>query len=68
MIDQYSQGLGYGKAALNEVIAYFESYGVNDIMVSTLTNNTIAINLFAQYGFKQTNLMNGEEVVFKLAL
>ena len=68
MIDQYSQGLGYGKAALNEVIAYFESYGVNDIMVSTLPNNTIAINLFAQYGFKQTNLMNGEEVVFKLAL
>ena len=68
MIDQYSQGWGYGKAALQEIVEYFASNGADAVMVSTLPTNTIAVNMFTRYGFYQTNLMNGEEVVFKLPL
>ena len=66
MIDEKSQGRGIGRAALEQIIAYFKDNGATNIRLSTKESNTKAIHLYESFGFKRNGDMVGEETVFEL--
>ena len=68
MIDKESQGKGYGRLALEEIIRYFKSSGANNIKLSTKESNIRALSLYHQFGFKENGEMNDEEIVLELIL
>ena len=68
MIDKDLQGRGYGRAALKTIIAYFKEQGVGYIKLSTKESNSKAIALYHQFGFKENDEMNDEEIVLRLDL
>lgn len=68
MIDQSLQGKGYGKAALQEILAYFKENGADIVTLSTKESNTAALNLYHRFGFKENGDMNEDEIVLKLVL
>ena len=65
MIDQGYQGLGYGKAALNEVLGYFNAHCADRVKLSTSPANTIALSLFHEFGFRETGERNDSEIILK---
>ena len=68
MIDEASQGKGYGTAALRVIIQYFREHGANNIRLSTKETNTRALALYRRAGFRDTGERNGEEIVLQLYL
>ena len=68
MIDQDSQGKGYGSAALERIIDYFKGHGADHILLSTKESNTPALSLYHKYRFVETGEMNDEEIVLRLSL
>ena len=68
MIDEASQGKGYGTAALRAIIRYFKDHGANHIRLSTKDTNTAALSLYRKAGFRETGERNGEELVLQLDL
>lgn len=68
MIDERLQGRGYGRAALEAIIAYFRDHGANTITLSTKENNVRALSLYHAFGFRETGEMNDEEIVLRLKL
>ena len=68
MIDQHFQGEGYGSAALEIIINYFENHGADHIMLSTKDTNTTALTLYHKFLFAETGEMNGDEIVLRLTL
>lgn len=68
MIDQKSQGKGYGKAALAEIIRYFRGQNADRIMLSTKPENKVGLNLYHRFGFTETGEMNDNEIVLRLLL
>ena len=68
MIDEDSQGKGYGTAALRVIIQYFKDHGANNIRLSTKETNTNALAMYRKAGFRDTGEMNGEEIVLQLDL
>ena len=68
MIDEGSQGKGYGTAALQVIIRYFIDHGANNIRLSTKETNTRALSLYRRAGFRETGEMNDEEIVLQLDL
>ena len=68
MIDQHSQGKGYGSASLEKIIDYFKSHGANHILLSTKETNTSALSLYHKYQFAETGEMNEDEIVLRLNL
>ena len=68
MIDERSQGKGYGTAALKVIIQYFKNHGANNIRLSTKDTNTQAISLYHKAGFYDTGEMNDEEIVLQMYL
>ena len=68
MIDEASQGKGYGTAALKRIIQYFRDHGANNIRLSTKESNTRALALYRRAGFRDTGEWNGEEIVLQLDL
>ena len=68
MIDEDSQGKGYGTAALQVIIRYFKDHGANNIRLSTKESNTNALSLYRRAGFRETGEMNVEETVLQLDL
>lgn len=68
MVDASFQGMGYGKAALKEIIQYFKTNGADIITLSTKESNTTALALYHKLGFKENGDMNDEEIVLKLYL
>ena len=68
MIDKDLQGRGYGRAALQAIIAYFMEQGTGYIKLSTKESNSKVISLYRQFGFKENGEMNEEEVVLQLDL
>ena len=65
MIDQNYQGFGYGKEAMNAVIRYFNSHYADRIKLSTSPANTVALNLFHEFGFRETGERNDSEIILK---
>ena len=68
MIDESSQGKGYGTAALQRIIQYFKDHGANNIRLSTKDTNTNALSLYRKAGFRETGEMNDKEIVLQLDL
>ncbi len=68
MIDEGSQGKGYGTAALQVIIRYFREHGANNIRLSTKETNTKALSIYHRAGFCETGEMNDEEIVLQLDL
>ena len=68
MIDEASQGKGYGTAALQGIIQYFIAHGANHIRLSTKKGNTTALSIYHKAGFRDTGERNGEEIVLQLDL
>ena len=66
MIDERYQGRGYGRKALELIIAYFKEHGASNIRLSTKAANQKAIHLYESFGFEANGNMNGEETVFAL--
>ena len=68
MIDERSQGKGYGTAALQVIIQYFKDHGANNIRLSTKETNANALSIYRKAGFRDTGEMNEEEIVLQLDL
>ena len=68
MIDEKYQGRGYGRAALKEIIKYFEDEHADIITLSTKESNLRALHLYHQAGFVENGQMNDGEIVLKLDL
>ena len=68
MIDRSLQGKGYGTAALQVIIRYFKDHGAGNIRLSTKETNTTALSMYRKAGFRNTGMMNGEEIVLQLDL
>ncbi|MBR5347683.1 MAG: GNAT family N-acetyltransferase [Lachnospiraceae bacterium] len=66
MIDEKRQGRGYGREALQQIIAYFRENGATNIRLSTKESNVNAIRLYESVGFKRTGGMVDEETEFEL--
>jgi len=65
MIDQKHQGKGYGRAAMEALIAMMaERVGCEKIVTSFVSANTVAANLYASLGFRPTSeIEDGEPLV-----
>lgn len=71
MIDASHQGLGYGKAALDQVLAYIKTmpFGASDRVALTCNkDNGRAMELYRKKGFAPTGAVFEEEVELALAL
>ena len=71
MIDASHQGLGYGKAALDQVLAYIKTmpFGASDRVALTCNkDNDRAMELYRKKGFAPTGAVFEEEVELALAL
>ncbi len=71
MIDASSQGVGYGKAALDQVLAYIKTmpFGASDRVALTCNkDNDRAMELYRKKGFAPTGAVFEEEVELALAL
>ena len=68
MIDESSQGKGFGTAALQGIIQYFKDHGANNIRLSTKETNTFALSMYRKAGFRDTGEMNDEEIVLQMDL
>ncbi len=69
MIDQRHQNKGYGKAAMQKIIATIaqESDG-HEILIAYQTNNQTARNLYATLGFHEQNMDENGKVTALLTL
>ena len=66
MIDRRYQGKGYGKAAMERILAFIRTWpcGPADICwLSYDPENTRAKALYAAYGFRETGEWDGDEVI-----
>lgn len=64
MINEKHQGKGYGKAALEQVLAYIKTKPFGDSNRVTLTcnmDNTKALALYQNMGFLETGVVDDEE-------
>ena len=63
MIDKKEQGKGYGQAALNEIIKYFKENGADMLYLSTEPENERGLHIYHKFGFRETGIISGDEVV-----
>ena len=70
MIDRHHQGGGYGRAALEAVIAEIRAIvpKVDSVSISYVPENTVAKAFYARFGFKETELDEDGEIIAVLAL
>ena len=71
MIDEASQGKGYGKAAMNKVLDYIKTKPFGDSNKVTLTcnkRNASALRLYQSFGFELTGNEEDDEVELALLL
>ena len=67
MIDKKYQRMGYGKAAMQNVINYVkEKYKPNEINLSFVQGNEAAENLYKGVGFAANGKIDGDEIVMVL--
>ncbi len=71
MIDEKHQGNGYGKLALNQVLAYIKTkpFGDSDRVVLTCNiENEKALKMYRQMGFSETGVLDENEVELSMIL
>ena len=65
MIDASQQGKGYGKEALNKVIAYIKTKPFGDsgkVMLTCNKDNAVALKLYSKIGFTETGVEDEDEI------
>jgi len=65
MIDRHHQRKGYGRAAMERILAYLSSIGAREVRLSYVPGNTAAQTLYAGCGFEPTGEVEGGEIVMK---
>ncbi len=68
LIDSHYQGKGYGKAALQGILAFLASkYPKKKVYLSVIRENSTAIRLYQEFGFRFTGEkdIHGEDVMVK---
>ena len=71
MIDKAQQRKGYGKAAMQRVLAYIRTkpFGASDTVLLTCSpENTAAMHLYTSLGFRETGRSDEDEVELGLSL
>jgi diamine N-acetyltransferase len=69
MIDREHQGKGYGRAAMEEVIAMMaERVGCDEIVTSFNPANAVALGLYTSLGFQPTGEIEDDEPLLLLRL
>jgi diamine N-acetyltransferase len=69
MIDEKHQNKGYGRAAMNAIIADLKArYNPDSIFISFEPENTVARKLYESLGFVDTGEVKHGELVFRLPL
>ena len=71
MIDEKHQGKGYGKLALNQVLAYIKTkpFGDSDRVALTCNiENEKALKMYRQMGFSETGVLDEDEVELSMIL
>lgn len=71
MIDESNQGKGYGSIALDLTIEYIKTkpFGTSDKITLTCNiDNIHALNLYKNKGFKETGVMDEDEIELSLML
>ncbi len=68
MIDEKQQGLGYGRAAIQAILAYFRREGADTVTLSTKPDNARALHLYHSFGFAENGQENDGETVLKYKL
>lgn len=71
MIDTSKQGKGYGRAALEEMIAYIKTkpFGSSDKVTLTCNkDNLIALRLYLKIGFAETGVEDEDEIELSMTL
>jgi diamine N-acetyltransferase len=69
MIDREHQGKGYGRAAMQAVIAMMaDRVGCDEIVTSFVPANTVAAALYASLGFRPTGEIEDGEPLVQLRL
>lgn len=71
MVDEKYQGKGYGKAALELVLAYIGTKPFGDSNRVTLTcnkDNLTALRLYQHIGFKETGAEDDEEIELSMTI
>ncbi len=66
MVDQHYQQQGYGRAAMQAIVAALQAMGHEEIFISYHPDNTVAAQLYADLGFAQTGRIEDGEVVVRL--
>jgi diamine N-acetyltransferase len=70
MIDQTQQGRGYGRAAMEALLARLRANTTTHtgIFISFVPENIAARNLYTSLGFEDTGMVEDGELVFRLPL
>ena len=69
MIDRAHQGNGYGRAAMEAVIAMMaERVGCEEIVTSFNPANAVALGLYPSLGFQPTGEIEDDEPLLRLRL
>lgn len=70
LIDYRYQNKGYGKKALNLLIKYLKEYYSSSkyICLSVNEKNEVAINLYKEFGFSFTGLLDGNDPIMSLVI
>jgi diamine N-acetyltransferase len=64
MIAESQRGKGYGRAALQRIIAEARSYGCKRVGLSTNPENFKAIHLYESLGFRSTGKIEHGEMIY----
>ena len=71
MIDASQQGNGYGKEALDKVIAYIKTKPFGDsgkVMLTCNKDNAVALKLYSKIGFTETGVEDEDEIELSMML
>ena len=71
MIDASRQGKGYGKEALDKVIAYIKTKPFGDsgkVMLTCNKDNAVALKLYSKIGFTETGVEDEDEIELSMML
>ncbi len=66
-IDQQHQGQGIGTAAVRELVAYADQFGITELWLTVHDDNSVARALYERAGFAPTDEIRGGERVWRLA-
>jgi len=69
MIDESKQGMGYGKAAMDEIISFVKGFPTATILkLSVVPAEGSAEEFYKKFGFTDTGEVDGIEKVYELKL